>query len=83
MVSFIVKVESLNRQNVKVRGDLLVDKKMEDSPTEEMSAKGSSPSSALIRSFLPFLALLLFKTIKRTAPTEREKQSVLKYITLI
>lgn len=32
------------------------------SPTEEMSVKWSSPSSALMRSFLLFLALALFST---------------------
>lgn len=68
MLAFIVKVDFVNRRPVKVKGDMLVTmhKTMEDSPTEEMSAKGSSPSSALIRSFLPFLTLPRFRTVKRS-----------------
>ena len=67
-MAFIVKVDSVSRRHVKVKGEVLLagDKKMSDLRTEEMSAKGSSPSSAPIRSFLPFLALLRFRTVKRT-----------------
>lgn len=65
MVVVIVKVDSVNRQHVKVRSGVLVAPDEKDLRTEEMSAKGSSPSSAPIRSFLPFFTLPRFRTVKR------------------